>query len=117
MFLRTIPRYYEEAAMIDGCGPFRTFWNVIFPLVRPVTGTIVVLTAIAVYNDFFTPLLYLSGTSYTTLPLAISQFSSIYSTNWNAVFAGLLEAIVPVLLFYLFLQKHIIKGLSGGLKG
>lgn len=117
IFLRALPREYEEAARIDGARPMRIFWSVVFPLVRPVTGTIVVLQLIAVYNDFFTPLLYLSGSDYTTLPLALKDFSSQYFTDWGAIFAGLIMAMVPVLVFYLSLQKHIIRGFAGGLKG
>lgn len=117
IFLRALPREYEEAAQIDGAGSIRTFWSVVFPLLRPVTGTIVVLQFIAVYNDFFTPLLYLGGSGHTTLPLALKDFSSQYFTDWGAVFAGLIIAVAPVLVFYLFLQKHIIRGFAGGLKG
>lgn len=117
IFLRALPRDYEEAARIDGASPLRTFWLVVFPLMRPVTGTIVVLQLISVYNDFFTPLLYLGGSPFTTLPLALKDFSSQYFTDWGAIFAGLLMAMVPVLVFYLSLQKHIIRGFAGGLKG
>ncbi|MFD3308624.1 carbohydrate ABC transporter permease [Streptomyces sp. NPDC058656] len=116
-FLRALPRDYEEAAVIDGCGPVRTYWSIVFPLLRPVTGTIVVLNVISVYNDFFTPLLYLNGSANATLPLALRNFSSTYFTNYGAIFAGLIVALVPVLLFYFLLQKKIISGFAGGLKG
>jgi len=117
IFLRALPKEYEEAARIDGASPLRTFWLVVFPLMRPVTGTILVLQLINVYNDFFTPLLYLGGSAFTTLPLALKDFSSQYFTDWGAIFAGLLMAMAPVLIFYLSLQKHIIRGFAGGLKG
>jgi raffinose/stachyose/melibiose transport system permease protein len=117
IFLRAIPREYEEAATLDGCGPIRTFWSVVFPLVRPVTGTIVILSVITVYNDFFTPLLYLTSSDYTTVPLALRTFSGLYFTDWGAIFAGLLLAIAPVLIAYFLLQKNIIRGFAGGLKG
>lgn len=117
IFLRALPREYEEAARIDGAAPMRIFWSVVFPLLRPVTGTIVVLQLINVYNDFFTPLLYLGGSDFTTLPLALKDFSSQYFTDWGAIFAGLIMAMIPVLVFYLTLQKHIIQGFAGGLKG
>ncbi|WP_025159424.1 carbohydrate ABC transporter permease [Leifsonia aquatica] len=117
IFLRALPREYEEAARIDGARPLRIFWSVVFPLLRPVTGTIVVLQLIGVYNDFFTPLLYLGGSDYTTIPLALKDFSSQYFTDWGAIFAGLIMAMVPVLVFYLTLQKHVIRGFAGGLKG
>ena len=117
IFIRSMPREYEEAAVLDGCGPFRTFWSVVFPLLRPVTGTIVILAVITVYNDFYIPLLYLAGTESSTLPLALRSYSSQYASNWNATFAGLIFVTIPVLAFYLVLQKRIIRGFAGGLKG
>jgi raffinose/stachyose/melibiose transport system permease protein len=117
VFLRAIPREYEEAALIDGCPRWRIFFSVTFPLARPITGTIVILTAIGIYNDFFTPLLYLIGSDYTTLPLALMNFSTKYYTDWGAIFAGLLIAIAPVLVCYLAMQRSIMRGFSGGLKG
>ena len=116
-FLRALPRDYEEAALLDGAGSVRMFWSIVFPLLRPVTGTIVVLNVITVYNDFFTPLLYLNGGKNATLPLALRNFSSTYFTNYGAIFSGLVVALVPVLIFYLFLQKKVISGFAGGVKG
>jgi raffinose/stachyose/melibiose transport system permease protein len=116
-FIRTLARDYEEAAMLDGCGPLSAFGRVVFPLLRPVTGTVIILNAVFVWNDFFTPLLYLSGTDTATMPLAISTFVAQYTSNFNVVFAGLLIGIVPVLTVYFLMQRSIIKGFSGGLKG
>jgi raffinose/stachyose/melibiose transport system permease protein len=117
IFLRALPREYEEAALIDGCPRWRIFFSVTLPLARPITGTIVILTVIGIYNDFFTPLLYLMGSDYTTLPLALMNFSTKYYSDWGAIFAGLIIAILPVLICYLFMQKSIMRGFSGGLKG
>ena len=117
IFLRSLPREFEEAAVLDGAGPLWMFWQVVFPLLRPVTGTIVILAAINVYNDFFVPLLFLSGSGVSTVPLALRDFSSQYFTDWGAIFAALVITIVPVLIFYLFLQRSIINGFAGGLKG
>lgn len=117
LFLRALPREYEEAAILDGCGNMRIFWRIVFPLLRPVTGTIIILAVITVYNDFYTPLLYLAGSDNTTLPLALRSYSSQYASNWNATFAGLILVTIPVLVFYLLLQKRIIRGFAGGLKG
>jgi raffinose/stachyose/melibiose transport system permease protein len=116
-FLRGLPRDYEEAARIDGAGWFRTFRSVVFPLMRPVTGTAIVVSGINVYNDFFVPLLYLNGGNNVTVPLALRQFASTYFTNNGVIFAGLLMALVPVLIFYILLQKRVITGFAGGLKG
>lgn len=117
MFIRSIPAEYEEAAQIDGAGHLRTFTSVIFPLVRPITATIVILNGISIYNDFFTPLLYLSGTGEATAPVAINSFVSQYNTQWPVVFGGLLVAAVPALIVYFVLQRQIIQGFAGGLKG
>ena len=115
-FLRGLPKDYEEAAMLDGCGPLTAFRSVVFPLLRPITGTVIILNAVFVWNDFFTPLLYLSGTETATMPLAISTFVAQYTSNFNVVFAGLLIGILPVLVVYFLMQRSIIKGFSGGLK-
>ncbi len=117
MFIRSVPAEYEEAAQLDGASHFRTFRSVIFPLVRPITATIVILNGISIYNDFFTPLLYLSGTGEATAPVAINSFVSQYNTQWPVVFGGLLVAAIPALLVYFVLQRHIIQGFAGGLKG
>ena len=116
-FLRVIPPDYEEAAAIDGAGPLATFWGVIFPLLRPVTGTIAILTVIAIWNDYLIPMLYLSGSRFTTLPVAITSFVGQYAAQWNVVFAGLVLSVSRVLIAYFVLQKTIIHGVAGGLKG
>jgi raffinose/stachyose/melibiose transport system permease protein len=115
-FLRAMPTDYEEAALLDGCSPLRAFRQVVFPLLRPITGTVIILNAVFVWNDFLTPLLYLSGSGTATMPLAVSTFVAQYSSNFNVVFAGLLIGMVPVLVVYFAMQRHIIKGFSGGLK-
>lgn len=116
-FLRELPLDYEEAALVDGCGPGRTFVSVVFPLLRAVTGTIVVLNSVGVWNEFFTPLLYLSGSGNTTAPVAIYNFVGQYVSQWPLVFAALVVTAIPILVLYFSLQKHIIKGFAGGLKG
>ncbi|SEG88997.1 raffinose/stachyose/melibiose transport system permease protein [Nonomuraea solani] len=116
-FLRTIPKEYEEAASIDGAGALRTFRSVVFPLLRPVTGTVVILNAITVWNDFLVPLLYLSGTPRQTVTVALYAFVGQYVSNWPIVFAGLVISILPVLTVYFLLQRRIISGFAGGLKG
>jgi raffinose/stachyose/melibiose transport system permease protein len=116
-FLRSVPLDYEEAARIDGCGPVRAFIHVTFPLLRPVTGTVVILNGINIYNDFFTPLLFLAGSGQQTAPVAVQAFVGEFSANWPVVFSGLLIALIPVLVLYFALQKHIIRGFSGGIKG
>lgn len=116
-FLRELPRDYEEAAQIDGASPTRIFLSVVFPLLRPVTGTILVLDALGVWNDFFTPLLYLSGGGSKTAPLALYTYVGQYASDWPLVFSTLLLSIVPILILYVFTQKYIIQGFASGLKG
>ena len=116
-FLRELPMDYEEAALLDGCGPVRAFIGVVFPLVRPVTGTVIILNLVGIWNEFFVPLLYLSGSGNSTAPVAIYSFVSQYVTVWPLIFAGLVITVIPILLVYFSLQKYVIKGFAGGLKG
>lgn len=116
-FLRNVDVDYEEAATIDGCSPLKTFWHVVFPMLKPITGTIVVLNAINIWNDFMTPLLFLSGSPSETVPVALFSFVGQYVADWGLVFAGLVISIAPILLIYLVMQKRVIEGFTGGLKG
>ncbi|MEU4424457.1 carbohydrate ABC transporter permease [Actinoplanes sp. NPDC024001] len=116
-FLRALPRDFEEAATIDGCGPLTAFRYVILPMLKPITVTALVLNTVSVWNDFFTPLLYLSGSDQQTMPVAVAGFVGQFVSDWNLIFAALLISIVPVLAVYLALQRSIINGFAGGLKG
>jgi raffinose/stachyose/melibiose transport system permease protein len=116
-FLRALPRDFEDAASIDGCTPLQAFRYIVFPMLKPITVTALVLNAVAVWNDFFTPLLYLSGSDHQTMPVAVAGFVGQYVSQWNLIFAALLISIVPVLAVYLALQRSIINGFAGGLKG
>lgn len=116
-FLRQIPLDYEEAAAIDGCSRPQAFRRVVFPLLRPVTGTVIILNGLFVWNDFLTPLLYLSGTSNQTIPVAIYSFVGQYTSEWELVFAALIIGALPVLIAYFFMQKSLIQGFASGLKG
>ena len=117
MFLRESPRDFEEAASLDGCGHLRTYWHIVLPLLRPAIGTVAILTVIAIWNSFFIPLLFLSGTGNETLPVRISGFVRTYTADWPAVFAALVISAAPILAAYFALQKYIIQGFAGGLKG
>ncbi|SCF06006.1 carbohydrate ABC transporter membrane protein 2, CUT1 family [Micromonospora coriariae] len=116
-FLRALPREFEDAAFIDGCSPLETFRYVVFPMLKPVTVTALVLNAVSVWNDFFTPLLYLSGSTQQTMPVAIAGFVGQYAADWNLIFAALVISVVPILAVYFALQRSIINGFAGGLKG
>ena len=115
-FLRALPRDFEDAALIDGCTPLQGFRFVVLPMLKPVTVTALVLNVVFVWNDFFTPLLYLSGSGQQTMPVAIAGFVGQYVSSWNLIFAALVISIVPILLVYFALQRSIISGFAGGLR-
>lgn len=116
-FLRALPPDFEEAASLDGASPFRTFWSIVFPLVKPITGTIIILNAVWTWNDFLTPLLYLSSSNQKTLTVAVYGFVGQYGAQWNLIFAGIIISIIPILTAYFLLQRYIVQGFAGGLKG
>lgn len=116
-FLKTQSPTFEEAARIDGAGWWRAFFHVVFPLLRPVTGTVIIVNTINTWNDFLTPLLYLAGTKNRTLPVAVFSFQGEFASEWGLIFAGMVIAALPVLIVYFFLQRHVIQGFAGGLKG
>ena len=116
-FLRALPTEYEDSARVDGASHLQVFGQVVLPLLRPITGTVVVVNAVFVWNDFLTPLLYLSGSEYQTIPIAIYQFVGQYQSRWGLVFAGLVMSSLPILLVYFLLQRNVIQGFASGLKG
>ena len=117
-FVKTIPIELEEAARIDGCGRMRTFWKIVFPLLKPVTMTVVVLSALAVWNDYQIALVVISKAEVATLPLAQQSFIGQQISYLNLAAAACLLSIVPIFIMYLFLQKYIVKGVvAGAVKG
>ena len=116
-FMRGLPPEYEEAAAVDGAGPMRLYWRVVFPLVRPVTWTVAILTGLFVWNDLFVSLVFLSGTQDATLPVALYSYAEISLGQWQLVFAAVGIAILPALVFYLLAQRRIVAGFAGGIKG
>ncbi|WP_021593777.1 MULTISPECIES: carbohydrate ABC transporter permease [Actinomadura] len=116
-FIRALPGDYAHAALIDGAGHVRAFTRVVFPLLRPVTGTVLILNAVFIWNDFFTPLLYLGGSTRETVPVRIFAFVGQYVSDNGLVFAGLVLASLPILAVFLVLQRYVIKGFASGLKG
>lgn len=116
-FLRALPRDYEESAFVDGASSRQAFARIVFPLLRPITGTVIILNAIGVWNDFLTPLLYVGGTDLETLPVAIFSFQGEYQSDWGVIFAGIVVAILPILAVYFLLQRYVIHGFATGLKG
>ncbi len=115
-FLRTVPRDYEEAAQVDGASRLRIYARVVFPLLRPATGTVAILCGLIVWNDFFTPLIFLSGSSHATLPVVIYSLVGGLGTEWNVIFAAVAISIAPLVLFFIVAQRQLIRGYSGGIK-
>jgi raffinose/stachyose/melibiose transport system permease protein len=116
-FLRALPREYGEAALVDGATHWQSFTRVTFPLLRPITGTVVILNAVFIWNDFLTPLVYLGGTPNETLPVVVYQFVGQYVSNWGYIFAAVVMASLPILIVFLLMQRYVIRGFSSGLKG
>lgn len=118
-FIKGLPREIEEAAMIDGCSPIKTFFMVVFPILKPTAITVAILNAMWIWNDFLLPYLLL-GTNNKTLSVAIqiTMQGAYGSINWGGFMAMLVLAIIPIIIFYLFCQKYIIKGvIDGAVKG
>lgn len=113
-FIKSVPFEIEEAARIDGCSQFGVFWRVVFPLLKPITVTVVILNTLWIWNDYLLPLLVLHDAELRTIPLAASSFFAQYTKKWDMGLAALMLGIIPIIVFFLFLQKHIIKGISAG---
>ncbi|WP_052339737.1 carbohydrate ABC transporter permease [Gorillibacterium massiliense] len=118
-FVKSIPRDLDEAAVIDGCGEFRLFFAVIFPLLLPITATTAILNLLWMWNDFLLPLLMLTDSDSYTLLLSINMLFGQYGNNdWAAILSSLVMAMLPVIVFYLLLQKYILNGIAeGAVKG
>ena len=117
-FIKSIPKEIEEAAMFDGCSPLQTFFKVVFPVLKPTSITVAILNAMWIWNDYLLPYL-LIGSEYKTIPIAVQYLKGGYgSIDMGAMMAMLVLAIIPIILFYLFSQKYIIKGVvAGAVKG
>ena len=112
-FMRSLPSELDDAARIDGCGPFRTFWKVIMPLCLPAFATTAIFTFISVWNEFFEPLLYLTDPQLYTVPLAVRQFmDSEGQSMWGEMFAMSFVSLAPVIGFFIAGQKYLVKGIA-----
>ncbi len=109
-----IPIALEEAAYIDGCTHMQTFFGIVFPLLKPIISTMVILNALAFWNDFLLPSLVLTDKKLLTLPLSTYSFYGTYSADYGTIMAGLLLWVVPILILYVVLQKQIINGVVAG---
>ena len=118
-FVRAIPIDIEEAAMIDGCNPIQTYFQVVFPILKPTSITVAILQAMWIWNDYLLPLLVLDLKKYKTIPIAIQYLRGGYgSIDMGAMMGALVLAIIPIIVFYIACQKHIIEGVvAGAVKG
>lgn len=113
-YLTNIPMALEEAARVDGASTWKTYWKVIFPIMKPMHATVAVITALSVWNDVMTPLVIMAGTGQNTLPLAQLNFQTQFGTNYNLAFASYLLALIPIVIFYIICQKQILSGVVNG---
>ncbi|MEB8339506.1 carbohydrate ABC transporter permease [Streptomyces endophyticus] len=113
-FIRTIPLELEESAQLDGAGRWRTFWQVVFPLLRPATASVLIFLGVWIWNDFLNPLIILGPAGGTTVTVGVYRAIGEHQSDYGQVFGLMFLAALPVLIFYLALQKHFVKGLTGG---
>lgn len=113
-FFRGVPQALQDAARIDGCGPFRFYWHVMLPLSRPVLSTIAVITLVGSWNAFLLPLLVLIDPDQHTLPIGVNNISSQFSTDYSVVLAYTTLSMIPALIFYALAERQIVGGLTSG---
>lgn len=113
-FIGSIPKEVDEAAVVDGVGGMRLFFNMILPLLKPVTATTVVIQAVTIFNDFTHPLYFLPGSKNVTVQLTLYNFTSQYVSQWNLLFANALLITIPPLVLFLFFNKKIVAGMTAG---
>jgi raffinose/stachyose/melibiose transport system permease protein len=113
-FVATIPRELDEAAIMDGAGPLRLFFEIIFPLLKPVVSTVIVVQSVAIFNDFTNPLYYLPGNENVTVQLTLYNFQSQFNTSYNLLFMNILLITIPPLVIFLFFNRQIVAGITAG---
>ncbi|NOU93301.1 ABC transporter permease subunit [Paenibacillus sp. LMG 31456] len=113
-FTATIPRDIDESAFMDGCGGFKLYTHIIFPLLKPVSSTIIIIQAVSIFNDFVNPLYFLPGSENATVQLTLYNFMSMYLTSWNLLFADVVLISLPPLILFIFFNKKIVAGMTAG---
>lgn len=117
-FMKSFPKDVEESALIDGCGYFRIFWSIILPMSKPAIATVTILNFINVWNEFAYALVLINDTDLQTIPLGLANFAGEHSIDYGAQMAALAMVLVPTIIFYLIMEKDIVKGMtSGSVKG
>lgn len=114
-FIKNIPYELEESATIDGCSKSRTFFSIVFPLLKPIMVTVLILNGIWIWNDYLLPLLVLGSSGpVQTIPIAVTAFAGAYLKQWDLILTSTLIAMLPIIVLYLFAQRYIIKGMVEG---
>ncbi|WP_411346634.1 carbohydrate ABC transporter permease [Paenibacillus sp. WLX1005] len=113
-FVKGIPREIEEAAEIDGCNRYSIFWRIVFPLLGPVTASMIVLNGLNIWNDFLLPMLVLPSGEPKTMVVEIYRYIGEFSSRWDMIFAGTALSVIPVLIVFVTMQKYFVKGISAG---
>ncbi|MFS0638161.1 carbohydrate ABC transporter permease [Mesobacillus foraminis] len=113
-FVKTIPKEIEEAAFIDGCSIMRTFWVIILPMLKPVAAALTIILSLQIWNDYLLPQLFLTDNNMKTLTVMQSTLFSAFETNFNVGFAGIILSSLPILILFLLMQKHFVKGITMG---
>ncbi|GIP21968.1 carbohydrate ABC transporter permease [Paenibacillus sp. J22TS3] len=114
-FIKTVPQELEESARVDGANPYGVYFRIVFPLLIPITVTVIILNTLWIWNDYLLPVLVIGGNKdLTTLPVAVTKFFGQYTKKWDLALAGLMMAITPILLFFLLLQRYIVEGVTAG---
>ena len=113
-FIKNIPLELEEAATLDGCSTFRMFFSVVFPLLKTITVTVAILNVMWIWNDFLLPNLIINRAGWQTLPLKTYLFFGQFTKNWDLATAGLILCMIPIIIFYVFCQRYIVKGVTDG---
>jgi len=113
-FISSMGRELEEAAVIDGCTPFQAFWRVVFPQLKPITATVIIMQGIGIWNNYGQAVYFLQNKKYQTVPLAIARFFNTYGADYNMMAAAALIGLMPVLVIFVILQKQFISGLAAG---
>jgi raffinose/stachyose/melibiose transport system permease protein len=113
-FIATIPRELDEAAILDGAGPMRLFFRIIFPLLKSVIVTVIVVQSVFVFNDFVNPLYFLPGDENATVQLTLFNFQSQFTTQYNLLFTDILLITIPMLLLFVFFNRRIVEGMTAG---
>lgn len=117
-YLGSVPRELEEAGYIDGCGKWDIYAKIVFPLLKPVTSTVIILNAVTVFNDFSNPLYFLPGSENVTVQMSLYNFMGQYSSSYNLLFADAILITVPMLILFIFFNKKIVDGMvAGAVKG